>query len=258
MFEMKDGSKPILGYNTDGSPQINSATTYRDDTTMWDNRDPRLKLFVLCNQDKWLDRNVQIWFDKDNPAISGSEMKDAQDYTTTGYLCKKMWPADLREGRTASVIMNWTWFRYTDVILWYAEAMNQAFGPNVDGLGNGKTAQWALNKVRNRLNPSKPTMKDLVTTSKEVFQERLMNERAVEFVYEEQRWWDVIRYKKGDDVFNKPVYGVRIYRTSTNPLTFQVTRRKIENRVFSDYMHKYPIPYGEIEKSSKLLQNPGW
>lgn len=257
MFEMKDGKRPILGYNADGSPQINPASGYLDDS-MWVNRDPRLKLFVLCNQDNWQDRKVQIWYDKDNAAISGSEMKDAQDYTTTGYLCKKLWPADLREGRTASVIMNWTWFRYTDVILWYAEAMNQAFGPNVDGLGNGRTALWALNKVRNRLNPTKPTMKDLVTTSKEEFQERLMNERAIEFVYEEQRWWDVIRYKKGVDIFNKPVYGVRIYRTSTAPLTFQITRRKIENRVFSDYMHVYPIPYAEIEKSDKLLQNPGW
>lgn len=89
------------------------------------------------------------------------------------------------------------------------------------------------------MNPTLPTMKDLTTSSKDVFQERLMNERAIEFVYEEQRWWDVIRYKKGDEIFNKPIYGVRIYRTSTTPLTFQITRRKIENRVFSDYMHVY-------------------
>ena len=267
MYEMEDGTIPITGYNADGSPIINPASGYKEEN-MWKNRDPRLKLTVLCNQDQWQDRPVQIWFYKNNPTISGSEMKDAQDYTTTGYLCKKMWPEDLRQGRDASVTMNWIWFRYTDVLLWYAEAMNQAFGPNVDGLGVGvdkygkvKTASWALNRVRNRMNPYKPNKRDLVTDDKNVFHERLMNERAIEFVYEEQRWWDVIRYKKGNDIFNKPVYGVRIYSPTTSPTpstTFEITRRKIENRVFYDYMHKYPIPYAEIEKSPKLKQNPGW
>ncbi|HRZ97766.1 MAG TPA: RagB/SusD family nutrient uptake outer membrane protein [Paludibacter sp.] len=260
LYEMEDGSIPISGYNADGSPIINPATGYVDQK-MWKNRDPRLRLTVLCNQDQWQDRPVQIWFYKNNPTISGSEMKDAQDYTTTGYLSKKMWSEDLRQGGVASVYMNWIWFRYTDVLLWYAEAMNQAYGPNTDGLGNGKTASWALNRIRNRLNPSNPKKRDLITSDKNYFHDRLMNERAIEFVYEEQRWWDVIRYKKGDDVFNKPVYGIRIYSPVTSPTpstTFEITRRKIENRVFLNYMHKYPIPYAEIEKSSKLKQNSGW
>jgi len=260
MYEMADGSVPISGYNSDGSPIINDASGYTEQT-MWKNRDPRLKISVLCNQDHWQDRKVQIWYYKNNPTISGSEMKDAQDYTTTGYLCKKMWPEELRQGGAANVYMNWIWFRYTDALLWYAEAMNQAFGPNADGLGNGKTASWALNRVRNRMNPTTPHKRDLVTTDKNYFMERLMNERAIEFVYEEQRWWDVIRYKKGVEIFNKPVYGVRIFSPTTSPTpatAFEITRRKIENRVFNAYMHKYPIPYTEVEKSSMLKQNPGW
>jgi hypothetical protein len=257
MYEMADGSIPILGHNDDGSPIINSATAY-DEQNMWENRDPRLKLTVLCNQDRWQDRSVEIWFDKSNPTISGTEMKDAQDYTTTGYLCRKMWPEKLRQGGTASVYMNWIWFRYADVILWYAEAMNQAFGPDADGLGNGKNARWALNKIRNRLNPSNPNMRDVNASTKEQFLERLLNERAVEFVYEEQRWWDIIRYKKGVETFGVPIYGARIYRTSKDPLSFEITRRKLETRVFEDYMHKYPIPYSQMEKSSNLKQNPGW
>ncbi|HET9571049.1 MAG TPA: RagB/SusD family nutrient uptake outer membrane protein [Bacteroidales bacterium] len=260
MYEMADGSIPITGYNADGSPIINAATGYTEQN-MWKNRDPRLSLTVLCNQDQWQDRPVQIWFYKNNPTISGSEMKDAQDYTTTGYLCKKTWPEDLRQGETKTAYMNWIWFRYTDVLLWYAEAMDQAFGPDVDGLGNGKTASWALNRIRNRMNPKRAHLRDLVTSDKNYFLERLMNERAIEFVYEEQRWWDVIRYKKGTDIFNKPVYGVRIFSPTTSPTpttTFEINRRKIENRVFYDYMHKYPIPYAEIEKSVKLKQNPGW
>ena len=257
MYEMDDGSIPILGHEDDGTPIINPESGY-DEQNMWKNRDPRLKLTALCNQDMWQDRPVQIWFDKDNPTISGTEMKDAQDYTTTGYLCRKMWPEELRQGSTASVYMNWIWFRYADVILWYAEAMNNAFGPDGDGLGNGKTARWALNKIRNRLNPSNPHKRDVKATTKEEFLERLLNERAIEFVYEEQRWWDIIRYKKGVETFGVPIYGVRIYRTSKDPLSFEITRKKLETRVFKDYMHKYPIPYAEIEKCSNLKQNLGW
>lgn len=260
MYEMRDGSIPILGHNADGSPIINPASGYSDEQ-MWKNRDARLKITALCNQDMWQDRKVQLWFDKNNPTISGTEIKDAQDYTTTGYLTKKLWPEDLREGKTASVTINWTWFRYTDVWLWFAEASNQAFGPDVRAFGDTISARDALNKIRNRFNRStigQEHLRDVKVNTKEEFQERLENERAIEFVYEEQRWWDVIRWKKADDVFNKPVYGVRIYRTSTSPLTFEITRRKIEDRVFFNYMHKYPIPYTEIEKSKKLKQNPGW
>lgn len=261
MFEMENGTIPILGYeNGDGTkPIINPASGYSEQN-MWKNRDPRLKLIVLCNQDKWQDRAVEIWFDKENPSVSGSEMKDARDYCTTGYLSKKMWPEDLRSGGTASIAMNWIWIRYADVILWYAEAMNWAYGPDVDGLGNGSTARMALNKIRNRLNPRRAGMRDLSMsiTSKEAFHERLMNERAIEFVYEEHRWWDVLRYKKGVETFGKPIYGARNLRTSTSPLTFEITRRKLENRAFNDYMHIYPIPYAELEKSPKLKQNLGW
>jgi starch-binding outer membrane protein, SusD/RagB family len=257
MYEMADGSIPILGYNSDGSPIINTASGYSEQN-MWNNRDPRLKLTVLCNQDWWQDRPVEIWFDKTNPSVSGSEMKDAQDYTTTGYLCRKMWPEELRQGNTATVYMNWIWFRYADVILWYAEAMNNAYGPDVDGLGNGRTARWALNLIRNRLNPSNPNMRDVQASTQEDFLERLLNERAIEFVYEEQRWWDILRYKKGVETFGVDIYGARIYRTSQNPLSFEITRKKLETRVFEDYMHKYPIPYSQIEKSSNLKQNKGW
>jgi len=254
MFEMADGSIPITGYeNGDGTkPIINPASGYTEQT-MLDNRDPRLKKIVLANQDIWQSRAVQMWFDQNNPSVSGSEMKDARDYCTTGYLCKKMWPEDLKSGGTASVFMNWIWIRYADVLLWYAEAMNQAYGPDVDGLGNGKNARWAINQVRTRAG-----MPGVVATTKEQFHERLMNERAIEFVYEEQRWWDVLRYKKGVETFSKPIYGVRNLRTSTSPLTFEKTRRKLENRTFNDYMHVYPIPYTELEKSPKLKQNLGW
>ena len=44
-----------------------------------------------------------------------------------------------------STNQNFPYIRYAEVLLNYEEAMNEAFGPEVDGLGNGKTALWAVN-----------------------------------------------------------------------------------------------------------------
>ena len=48
-------------------------------------------------------------------------------------------------GKGMSTNQNFPYIRYAEVLLNYAEAMNEAFGPEVDGLGNGKTALWAVN-----------------------------------------------------------------------------------------------------------------
>jgi hypothetical protein len=263
MFEMADGSIPILGYkNGDGTqPIINPKSVYSEEN-MWENRDPRLKKFIIHNQMVWQKRPAELWIDANNPNVTGTEMKDVRDYTRTGYLNKKFWPETVAASDPSkSETLNWIFIRYAEVLLWYAEAMNHAFGPNIDGLGYGKTALDALNEIRMRVRETstdKEACKLSKTISQEDFHERLMNERAVEFFMEEVRWWDVIRYKKGTEVFNQPIYGIRPLRTSKDPLKFRLERRKLEGRTFYDFMHKYPIPFSQIEKSSKLKQNPGW
>lgn len=251
MFEMDNGQKPILGYEDgDGTkPIINPASGYSEEK-MYEHRDPRFYYIMIINGDPWMDATsgLELWFDENG--MPGKHIQDGENWTRTGYLEKKFWdPALTPQG--GSTYLNFIFMRYTDIILMYAEAMNEAFGPDVDGLGTGMTARDAVNMVRNRVNHV-----DVIAQSQDELRERIRNERAIEFIYEDHRWFDVIRWKKGVEIFNSPVYGIRTTKHADG--TYSLKRRKIQDRVFSDCMHRYPIPQDELNKNPNLVQNEGW
>jgi hypothetical protein len=256
LYETAQGHKVIADYsNYDGiNPTINSAAVadgYVDLTTsMYNNRDPRLKITFLLNGMPWLDATagIQLYFDETGKG--GAHMGEGINWTRTGYLEKKFWDPNVSP-TTGSTYLNYSFIRYTDIIVMYAEAMNEAFGPDVDGLGYGLTARQAINMVRNRVGHV-----DVVAANQQELRERIQNERAIEFVYEDLRWFDVIRWNKGVDVFNKPVYGIKTIKKADGTFTYE--RKKIQDRIFRDYMHRYPIPQTELDKSLNLKNNPGW
>ena len=78
--------------------------------------------------------------------------------------------------------------RYADVLLMYAEALNE----------NGKTAEACtmLNKVRRRgfgYQSTETSPVDLSTTDKVVFRDKVLQERRVELAFECHRWFDLVR-----------------------------------------------------------------
>ena len=90
--------------------------------------------------------------------------------------------------------------------------------------------------------------------SKDQMRERIHNERRVELCFEDHRFFDVRRWRKGE-TFNKPVSGVRITRTGST-LTYQPFQ--VQNRVFDEQMYRFPIPQTELNRTNQLEQNPGW
>lgn len=99
------------------------------------------------------------------------------------------------EGNTG---INFPYMRYADVLLMYAEAVNE-LEDGVQG-DNGATAQAALATVRSRafdktLHPSKVNKYvDSVSFSKEKFFNAIFNERKWEFGGENIRWKDLVRW----------------------------------------------------------------
>jgi len=251
MYETADGQKIINDYeNYNGvNPDFNTASGYSD-AHMYENRDPRMKLTFLLNGEPWLDAKsgIELFFYENG--TRGKHIDEGVNWTRTGYLEKKFWDPVLSP-TTGTTYMNWSYIRYADVIMIYAEAMNEAFGPDADGLNNGLTSRMAVNQIRNRVGHV-----DVIASNQVELRERIRNERAIEFVYEGVRWYDVIRWGKGVEYFNKPVYGIRTTKLADG--TFKLERRKIMDRVFKDYMHRYPIPQAELNKSFKLVNNPGW
>lgn len=121
--------------------------------------------------------------------------------------------------------------RYADVLLMYAEALNEI---QYDA-SEGSLALKYLNAVRQRASISNLTAKQLPTQEK--FRKGILIERQREFPYEGQRWFDLVRMGFAKSVMAEN--GVEI----------------------KDYQLLFPIPQQEIEKvgdKSILWQNPGY
>lgn len=121
--------------------------------------------------------------------------------------------------------------RYADVLLMYAEALNEI---QYDA-SEGSLALKYLNAVRQRAGISNLTAKQLPTQEK--FRKGILVERQREFPYEGQRWFDLVRMGFAKSVMAEN--GVEI----------------------KDYQLLFPIPQQEIEKvgnKSNLWQNPGY
>lgn len=156
-------------------------------------------------------------------------------------------------------------FRFAELVLNYAEAMNEAYGPYGEDpkgslrLGGINTAEGAINAIRARVNmPALP--KGL---SKDEMRDKIKHERWIELCFEGHRFYDLRRWKEGDKL-GEPIHGIKITPTGFNskgrPTGFEYEVEKVEDRVWRDCMYWWPIPYSEIVKypGGNLEQNPGW
>ncbi|WP_396168026.1 RagB/SusD family nutrient uptake outer membrane protein [Flavobacterium sp.] len=233
--------------DSNGLPITDASSSYNPNNP-YANRDPRLKMTVLYNDRFWYDRKTQF-------NVGGL------DYGSTlinpiGYSIAKFWPEAHQRYKGTSTYLNYIFFRYAEILLNYAEASNEAYGPDGASPGTGLTARGATAQVRQRVNqvPIPPQ----ISSSKEGMRERIRNERAIELCFEEQRWYDVISWKKGVEIFGEqnPIIGMRITKNSNG--SFNYNPYEYERRIFKEHMHYYPIPNNEIFKSKVLKQNPGW
>jgi hypothetical protein len=151
---------------------------------------------------------------------------------------------------------SWVILRFAEVLLTYAEAMNEAYGPDIKPLINGvvasRSALDAINMVRKRA--GQPDI--LAGISQSDLRQRIRNERRIELAFEEHRFFDVRRWKIAEQTENIPLSGISI---SNNSGILSFDKFVVENRFFEPKMYLYPIPNIEILKSNGVLtQNPGW
>lgn len=212
------------------------------------NRDSRFEATIIYNGDIENNRVIETYEGGcDAPG-------NAQSYygTKTGYYLKKGLKTNLDLASDATAKHFWFYFRYAEVLLNYAEAMNEVYGPDVDFEGNGKTALQAINEVRSRA--KQPNLASGLT--KDEFREKLRNERRVEFAFEDHRFWDLRRWDIATEVLNEDLMGVKITLSDDNG--FDYTPVVVETRTFEPKMNRFPIAYSELKTSPQLTQTPGW
>ncbi len=232
-YEMIDG----MDYKT--SPLYNPADPYT-------NRDPRFKASILHDKSFWIDETLDL----SDGAFQGVNGK-SNDATKTGYYLRKFMDPAIIASNNNNGYNNWNLIRLAEVLLNYAEAKNEATGPDA-------TVYDAVNVVRSRPSVKMPPLPADLT--KEQMRERIRHERTIELAFEEHRFFDLRRWKDGggqylaNTVLNRPVYGMLV-----NPARTTYTKFKKEDRVYQAKHRLLPIAQSEIVKyGGKLEQNPGW
>ncbi len=213
-----------------------------DETEPYANRDPRFYANILYNDAPWQGRRMQLW-NGGTDYIQGNSA-----YSVTGYYARKLWPEVYRSPGQQLAILNYVYYRYGEILLNYAEAQNEAAGPD-------QSVYDAVNAIRSRANM--PGLPEGLT--KDAMRERIHNERAVELAFEDQRWFDILRWNRGPEIVAQTVYGMDVERRADG--SFAYSRRELPGqyqRVFEPHMHRYPFPRIELQKSLNLEQNPGW
>jgi hypothetical protein len=242
---------------TTGLPISDPASGF-DPANPYNNRDQRLGWIVVLNGSVMglntdnTNRTVQSF----SGGLDGIGAKVGA--TSTGYYLRKMCVENYNLALAGTRAKSWVLMRFAEVLLNYAEATNEAYGPDVKPVINGavvtRSAREAVNLVRTRA--GMPPIPAGITQAQ--FRERIRNERRVELAFEEHRFFDTRRWKIAETTENQPLIGMQLIPTGATG-SFQYQRFTVENRTFAAKMYLYPIPFSEINKSNGLLnQNPGW
>lgn len=225
-------------------------------TNPYNNRDPRFTSSIFYNTKSWSGRNVETFSDGLDNKIT------ATNATKTGYyLSKFMKSGIVISGTVTNTYHCFPIIRYAEILLNYAEAMNEAYGPDVDPKGYGKTARAAIVEIRGRvLRPTDAVLSTVSTGDISAMRAAIRNERCVELAFEDHRQIDVRRWKIAPQTIGQNIIGMKITRAGTSPnytYTYALSPN-VSTRIFSTKMYLYPIPLSEMNKNKTLIQNPLW
>lgn len=230
--------------------EVYTSTIDVTDGIPYNELDPRFAMTVVKNGDLWpLNTNQQMSIETYYGGFSGSPKFNA---TRTGYYLRKYVDgnSDLTPNVNSSFRHAWIVMRLSEFYMNYAECIYHITG-DADAKGEyGMSANEAINVIRDRSDVKMP----LFTGNPADFLERYERERLIEFAFEDHRFWDVRRWKKGSRYFTN-VYGADLKKQNDGKII--LTRNKLD-REWDEKYNLFPVPYSEIKKNSKLTQNSGW
>lgn len=281
-FFMEDGTRPILGYNEDGSPIINPETTLYSEKgfsadnemrktqwagggpsslksgdmspvtmagtyNMYCHREPRFYVSVIYNK-AWLNpENRQVGF------LQGQQDTDMTfDSPQNGYNVRKAVPLDSYPEQGLYPYQPEILYRMADAYLGYAEALNESSSAPTDEVYK------YVDMIRERA--GLPGLKKGM--SKEEMREAIQQERRVEFNCEGIRIHDLRRWKLADKYLNVRLYGMNHDGSMESddpnePQAFYV-RKFYKERFYNTRMNVWPVPQGQIDINPNLKQAPGY
>lgn len=237
------------------------------------NRDPRFYHDIVFDGFKYLNGTpgegqeeyvyCQLFTDGNmRPIANGSQ---------TGYFIQKLIPhtcnqVDLDYEWGSALHANLSYMRLADIYLMYAEAGAGAEGATYKSSNFDKTAEQAINTIRERCGAGKVAAKYVADRNK--FIDEIRRERAVELSFEGFRFNDLqrwllltefpynVKYRQEFDRKESPEFF-----EDNDPRNAQVSNYRKEvilTRNFGTKHYWFPFPDKDIYLSKDFKQNPGW
>ncbi len=232
-----------------GYPITHPSSGY-DPKKPYDNRDPRLDLYILHDGAQFRGTTVSTAVDGSN--IDGLN-SDAKVSTRTGYYMRKLLNpvADPTSTNKKNGQHLRSRVRTIEAFLAYAEASNEAAGPTA----GSPSAYDVMKKLREVSGiTGGDQYLESIKSDQAKMRELIRNERRICLCFENKRFWDLRRWNAIDEL-KAPVKGMRITGSGSNK-NYEVF--EVETRNYKDYQIYCPIPYSEVVRYSNLKQNDGW
>lgn len=236
-YDMLDGTEPVIGYGADKiTPVINPASGYNE-SSPYVGREPRFYQSILYDQATWPLVNAVPNKKLD---LSKTTLRWVSGYYLVKYLDERV--DHMKSGKTS---MNFQMMRYAEVLLNYAEAINEA----ADNGTNRALAVVQLNAIRSRAGITGTlNATDFTQTT---LRKRIQKERRIELCFEEHRFYDIRRWKIANEVLNSPAVGIKKENG-------QYVRFMMENRIYNTRMDFMPIPLSDVNNCPLIFQNKGY
>jgi len=218
------------------SPLYNAATPF-------ENRDPRLKLTIVVPGVVVNGTTIDVTAPN---SIDGLAKNNA---SFTGYYYKKYIPAVISGNYDNNSSNDIILLRYAEVLLNYAEA-------KVESGSIDQSVYNAINQVRQRAGVNMPAITAAKASTQAELRTIIRRERRVEFPLEDNRFFDIRRWKIAETVMNGSVYGI-LNNFNTDRADYG-SHVLVEKRSFKTRDYLFAIPQNDLDQNKNLVQNPGW
>ncbi len=237
-------------YEMDNGLPISDPSSGYDPQNPYVNREKRFYQSITYDGSFWY--NDTIYTRQGVGSANELDLSDHNDASQTGYYLKKRCNDKITLGADnwdgGSGAQNYYYFRYAEVLLNYAEAQNEAVGPDM-------TVYDAINEVRARselpaLTPG---------FSQDQMRTAIRRERRIELAFEDKRWWDLLRWKIAEVNINQQLHGISITVGGGGQKVYAPVTVPGGNRKFDPSKnYLFPIPQDALDQNEKLVQNPGY
>jgi hypothetical protein len=230
----------VDAYEMDNGKPIEDPASGYDPQNPYFNRDNRFYQSILYHGSVWETATLQMHTHTAGGAHGNcqpSPYKARCGYGLKKFMEEYVAPAGDLYGKW-SQDNNWPYFRYAEILLNYAEARNESLD------APDRSVYDAVNEVRDRaVQPGLPQ-----GLGKDEMRDRIKNERRVELMLEEHRFFDLRRWKDAEKL-RETIRGMNILWDGE---TATFVAGDVETRTFNETHYFLPIPQAEIDKNPLL------